>query len=357
MTTSTDSRRWRRTTPSPDWRTASRVPAPSPTPSSPACAPPTVAPRWQRIRVSSTRCRGWRTPTRWSSNSPRPPPAAHSTTSSSARRSTTCPPRRSTRSTTSRPTPRSSTTRCSSNAITRSPAGSENHARRRGCTPRLNESDASRPATASTRLEIVAELGFDADDAPRRRHDHLTVADCVRRPPRLGRCQPAGVGSSCSTRQHRREQIAELARSGRGHRAPRTRARSSPSAHACTSSHVTGVDTVGRGRARSEYGAMVVLCSAFWLQSTKTLPGRCDLRHHRRHPPVELTLEDLPDRQREVRGALVRCAGGVERDVHLQALRARGLAPTGRAAPHRAPPASRARPGSTRRSRCPGPGS
>ena len=44
-----------------------------------------------------------------------------------------------------------------------------------------------------------------------------------------------------------------------------------------TSSQVTGVDTVGRGRARSEYTATVVLCRLFWLQSMKTLPGRAFL--------------------------------------------------------------------------------
>src|SRR5207302_4280048 len=38
-----------------------------------------------------------------------------------------------------------------------------------------------------------------------------------------------------------------------------------------TSSQVTGVETVGRSRARSEYTAMVVLCSSFWLPFTKTL--------------------------------------------------------------------------------------
>jgi len=41
-----------------------------------------------------------------------------------------------------------------------------------------------------------------------------------------------------------------------------------------TSAQVTGVDTVGRGRARSEYTLMVVLCGSFWLQSTSTFPTR-----------------------------------------------------------------------------------
>ena len=48
----------------------------------------------------------------------------------------------------------------------------------------------------------------------------------------------------------------------------------SPSAAPSTSSHVTGVETVGWGRARTEYTAIVVLCRLFWLQSTSTLPLR-----------------------------------------------------------------------------------
>ena len=48
----------------------------------------------------------------------------------------------------------------------------------------------------------------------------------------------------------------------------------SPTAPASTSSQVSGVDTVGVGWARSEYGATVVFAAAFWLQSMNTLPGR-----------------------------------------------------------------------------------
>ena len=53
--------------------------------------------------------------------------------------------------------------------------------------------------------------------------------------------------------------------------------RSLAARQAATSSQVRGVDTVGRGLARSEYGAMVVLEALFWLQSTRTFPGRSDL--------------------------------------------------------------------------------
>ena len=45
---------------------------------------------------------------------------------------------------------------------------------------------------------------------------------------------------------------------------------------ASTSSQVTGVETVGRSFARSEYTLTVVLCSSFWLQSISTLPPRSD---------------------------------------------------------------------------------
>ena len=55
------------------------------------------------------------------------------------------------------------------------------------------------------------------------------------------------------------------------------RSSTSPSAHRSTSSHDTGVETVGSGRARKEYGAIVVLWWAFWLQSTKIFPGRSTL--------------------------------------------------------------------------------
>src|SRR5918995_643156 len=41
-----------------------------------------------------------------------------------------------------------------------------------------------------------------------------------------------------------------------------------------TSSQVTGAETVGSSRPRSEYGATVVFAALFWLQSTSTLPAR-----------------------------------------------------------------------------------
>ena len=86
-------------------------------------------------------------------------------------------------------------------------------------------------------------------------------------------------------------------------RRPRTAARRSPSAHASTSSHDTGVDTVGSGRARSEYGAIVVLWWAFWLQSTKILPGRSALAITVVTRFGQLLLQHLADGEREVGGA------------------------------------------------------
>ena len=50
-----------------------------------------------------------------------------------------------------------------------------------------------------------------------------------------------------------------------------------PPAAASTSCQWRGADTVGRGRARSEYTDTVVLCSSFWLQSMRTLPRRSSL--------------------------------------------------------------------------------
>src|SRR4029077_12344837 len=47
--------------------------------------------------------------------------------------------------------------------------------------------------------------------------------------------------------------------------------------HRSTSSHDTGVETVGRARARREYTLTVVLYWSFWLQSISTRPLRSSL--------------------------------------------------------------------------------
>ena len=69
---------------------------------------------------------------------------------------------------------------------------------------------------------------------------------------------------------------------------------------ASTSSHDTGVDTVGSGLARSEYGAIVVLWWAFWLQSTKIFPGRWTLAIVVVTSLRQLPLEHLADGEGEV---------------------------------------------------------
>ena len=91
-----------------------------------------------------------------------------------------------------------------------------------------------------------------------------------------GRCRNASpqLWQVLLHREHGRRRDRRARRRVPSTSAASKRSSMSPSAHASTSSHVTGVDTVGSGRARSEYGAIVVLWWAFWLQSTKILPGR-----------------------------------------------------------------------------------
>src|SRR5207302_8585842 len=43
-----------------------------------------------------------------------------------------------------------------------------------------------------------------------------------------------------------------------------------------TSSQVTGIDTVGRSRARSEDTQTVAVCGSLWRQSRRTFPARSD---------------------------------------------------------------------------------
>ena len=93
-----------------------------------------------------------------------------------------------------------------------------------------------------------------------------------------------------------------------------------------TSSHVTGVDTVGCSRARNEYTAIVVLCSSFWLQSTNTLPVRRFFSCPR--PPLGMIL--LQDLRQRVGKKLRRIKAGrsMQRDVKLQPLGAGSLGKT-----------------------------
>ena len=60
------------------------------------------------------------------------------------------------------------------------------------------------------------------------------------------------------------------------------RSSTSPAAHASTSSHVTGVDTVGSGRARIEYGRRSSSCGARSGSSRRRSSRSFDLGHHGR---------------------------------------------------------------------------
>ncbi len=114
-----------------------------------------------------------------------------------------------------------------------------------------------------------------------------------------------------------------------------------------TSSQVTGVETVGCSRARSEYTATVVLCSSFWLQSTKTLPVRM-LLHLRNNLLADGRVPAVAQARAQGLGHVV---GGrsVQRDVDLQALRSGGLGKTLRDPNARRSRAATDRPGSIAR--------
>ena len=127
------------------------------------------------------------------------------------------------------------------------------------------------------------------------------------------RCVSRGRGQVLLGREHRLRTGRRARRPAPARRRLRSAARRRSPAHASTSSHVTGVDTVGSGRARNEYGAIVVLWWAFWLQSTKTLPGRTAFAITVVTLPGMLPLEHLADGEREVGRGLVRDAVGVER--------------------------------------------
>ena len=68
---------------------------------------------------------------------------------------------------------------------------------------------------------------------------------------------------------------------------------------------MTGVDTVGRGRARSEYAQIVVLWREFWLQSMKILPLRSALLMFDSTRSAWCFSISLADRERERRRVLV----------------------------------------------------
>ena len=134
------------------------------------------------------------------------------------------------------------------------------------------------------------------------------------------------------------------------------RSGSPASSAASTSSQRSGVETVGRSLARSEYTQTVVLCSSFWLQSTSTLPAAQRLLHVRDDELGAAALEQLGERARERLGLVVG-RRRVERDVDLHPLRARGLRERGQAEVVEDLAQLAARPRRTRRSSAGGPGS
>ncbi len=119
-----------------------------------------------------------------------------------------------------------------------------------------------------------------------------------------------------------------------------------------------GLDLVPRDRRRhgrcrggpaSEYGAIVVLWYAFWLQSTKILPGRSALAITVVTRPGIWRSSSCPTANAKSAAPSWVTPGRVQRYVHLQALRARGLAPAAADRPIRARREWRARCRSTRR--------
>ncbi len=138
------------------------------------------------------------------------------------------------------------------------------HQRRRRCARRGGRPH--RPhAVAGPRVAVLA-----GGRGRRRRHARRSTG------PRA----PARVCSDQLTRrlalgEHRREQVA--ARSTRASTSAASKTSRLTVGAAAPRPTSTGVDTVGRGRARSEYGAIVVLCRLFWLQSMNTLFGRTAL--------------------------------------------------------------------------------
>ncbi len=110
--------------------------------------------------------------------------------------------------------------------------------------------------------------GGGAHTAARTGDDRDTPVEVHGRHVTRGRAAPAARRRACTGRRGARRARAPLRLRSRARRR-----RSSRSA-SVTSSQARGVETVGRGRARSEYAVTVVLCRSFWLQSTKTFPAR-----------------------------------------------------------------------------------
>jgi hypothetical protein len=80
------------------------------------------------------------------------------------------------------------------------------------------------------------------------------------------------------TGEHALEDVAAIVDALDHSAISKTSASASPVSKASsTSSHPTGVDTVGRSFARIEQAHTINLCSVFWLHSMSTFPARSDL--------------------------------------------------------------------------------
>ena len=160
--------------------------------------------------------------------------------------------------------------------------------------------------------------------------------DLARRGPRAARYREARAAPA--RRDVERVEVAEALDALEHRRRLRSRARRSLGRRArrVTSSQARGVETVGRGRARSEYAVTVVLCRSFWLQSTKTFPARRSVLMMTVTRSGSSLREELTEGAGEVLGRVGRCAA--DRDGEVQPLRTRCLDHGLRARARRAAP-------------------
>ena len=159
------------------------------------------------------------------------------------------------------------------------------------------------------------------------------------------------AGQPLAEREDGREQIAVAARPARARRSPRTRARrrGACAPRVSTSAQRTGVDTVGRGRARSEYTQTVVLFAVVLAPVDEHLAAAQALLHPLDHEVRVGALEQARHRVRERLRRRRSSPATLSGHVDLQALRARRSSGTPRARAGRADAAGGARPRSRSR--------
>src|SRR3954451_24410630 len=141
----------------------------------------------------------------------------------------------------------------------------------------LREIARERPVVAGAQVDLVAGAARGTAEAvPLRLVQPAAVRGQLPRQPAQHRPQPLGhAWRSVSTSPNRSPCSSTRASTSS---IPKTSESASPRSTASeTSSHVTGVETVGRAFARTEYAHTIDLCSVFWLQSMNTLPRRASL--------------------------------------------------------------------------------